>query len=74
MQGFEQMVTLNRISGVFILFGKVTSGGRNHSLFQKGYIILCNVGSRFELTLLLRFTIFTKHNGFEKFKIVIGST
>ena len=35
MQGFDQIVTFYRILGVFILFGKVTSGGRNCGLFQK---------------------------------------
>ena len=39
-------------------------------LFQKGYVILHNVGSRFELTL----TIFAKVDGFEKFKIVTCSS
>ena len=36
-------------------------------LFQKGYIILHNVSSRFELTLLFWFWfVFVKVDGFEK--------
>ena len=40
----------------------------------KSYIILHNDGSRFKLMLLFWFIIFAKVDGFEKFKIVIGST
>ena len=67
---FDQMVTLTRILGVFILFCKVTSGGKNWGLVSKSYIILHNSGSRFELAI---FTTFWKIDGFEKFKMVTGS-
>ena len=32
---FDQMVMFTQISGVFLLFGKVTSGGENSGLSQK---------------------------------------
>ena len=66
-------MTLTRIFGVFILFGTVTSGGGILRVVSKGYIILHNIGGRFELTLLFWFTIFAKVDGFEKFKIVTCS-
>ena len=40
---------------VFILFGTVTSGGKNLWVVPKHYVILCNSGSRFELP---NFTMF----------------
>ena len=67
---FEPDMTLTRIFRVFILFGTVTSGGEIWGVISKGYIILCNIGSRFELMLLFWITIFAKVDGFEKFKIV----
>ena len=66
-------MTLTRIFGVFILFGTMTSGGGILRVVSKGYIILHNIGGRFELTLLFCFTIFAKVDGFEKFKIVTCS-
>ena len=64
---------LTRIFGVFILLGTVTSGGEILRVVSKGYVILDNIGSRFELMLLFWFTIFAKVDGFEKFKIVTCS-
>ena len=74
ISNFDPDMTLIRIFGVFILFGTVTAGGEILGAISKGYIILCNIGSRFELTLLFWFTIFAKVDGFEKFKIVSCST
>ena len=54
MQGFDQMVTLYRILGVFILFCKVTLGQKLRVVL-KSYIILHNSGSRFELTIFTTF-------------------
>ena len=51
----------------------MTSGGEILRAISKGYIILCNIGSRFELMLLFWFTIFAKFDGFEKCKIVTCS-
>ena len=62
-----------RISGVFILFGTVTSGGEILRVVSKDYIIFHNIGSRFEMMLLFWFTIFAKVDGFEKLKIVTCS-
>ena len=62
----DQMVMLTQISGVFILFGKVTLVAEFEGYFKK----LHNCGSRFKLMLNFWFTIFAKVDGFEKFKIV----
>ena len=67
---FEPDMMLTGILGVFILFGTVTSGVEILGVVSKGYIILHNVGGRFELMLLFWFTIFAKVDGFEKFEIV----
>ena len=49
---FEPDLMLTRIFGVFILFGTVTSGGGILRVVSKGYVILHNIGSGFELMLL----------------------
>ena len=67
---YEPDMMLTRIFGVFILFGKVTSGVEILGVVSKHYIVLHNVGSRFELMLLFWFNIFAKVDGFEKNKIV----
>ena len=69
ISNFEQDMTLTRIFGVFILFGTVTSGGEILGAISKGYIILCNIGSGFELMLLFWFTIFAKVDGFKNLKL-----
>ena len=62
-------MTLTRIFRVFIPFGTVTSGGGILRVVSKSYIILHNIGSRFELMLLFWFTIFAKVDGFENLKL-----
>ena len=56
------------------ILGGIYTIWKNLRVVSKSYIILCNCGGRFELTLLFWFTILAKVNGLEKFKIVTGST
>ena len=71
MQGFDQMVT--EFLGYLYCLVKEPLVAELW-VVSKSYIILCNCGGRFELTLLFWFTIFAKVDGFEKFKIVTCST
>ena len=69
----DQMVMLTQILGVFILFGKVTSGGKICGLFRKVTQYYIIVAVDLNMMLLFWFTIFAKVDGFERFKVVTCS-
>ena len=69
IQNFEPDLMLCLKFKVFILFCKVTSGGKNFWLVLKSYVILCNSCGRFLTTLPNWVTLFVEVDGIEKFKM-----
>ena len=69
IQNFEPDLKLCLKFMVFILFCKMTSGGKNVWVVPKSYVMLCNNCSRFLITLPNWVTLLVKVDRIEKFKV-----
>ena len=69
IQNFEPDTILCLKCMVFILFCKVTSGGKNVWIVPKSYVMLYNNCGRFLIMLPNWVTLFVKGDGIEKFKM-----